>query len=100
MTTEKKEKFETFRHRRQFFLTFDSPLEIADLRALRRSTEDASVARHRLDERPELLGHRLDLLGELAGRCQHEYDRTFAARQRTLVVDVHEAGQHVRERLA
>lgn len=81
-------------------LTFDASLQVANLRSLRRSTEDAGVPRHRLDEGSELLGDRLNLLSQLACRCQNEDDGSFAARQRALVVDVHETGQHVSERLA
>lgn len=72
-------------------------LQVAGLRCLRRTAEHARVAHMRA--RSKVAGHLLDLLGELARRRQYQHDGPVAALQPRLIVDVHNGGHRVRERL-
>uniref|UniRef100_A0A182VNE2 Uncharacterized protein n=1 Tax=Anopheles merus TaxID=30066 RepID=A0A182VNE2_ANOME len=76
----------------------DAAAQIRRLRSLARATEQARVANVR--RRAELGRDLLDLLRQLAGRGQHEHQRTAHGRVRLLVINVHDRGQHVGERFA
>uniref|UniRef100_A0A182TCZ2 Uncharacterized protein n=1 Tax=Anopheles melas TaxID=34690 RepID=A0A182TCZ2_9DIPT len=74
----------------------DAAAQIRRLGSLARTTEQARVANVR--RRAELGRDLLDLLRQLAGRGQHEHQRSAHGRVRLLVIDVHDSGQHAAER--
>lgn len=100
MTTIKKNYCRRRFKRLGFNFTFCSSFEITNLRSFWWAAEDASVARHWLNKGTEFFGNRLNLLSKLTGWSENEDDRSFTARQRALVVDVNQTGQHVSERLS